>query len=85
MLPVHTCTFVLASNLFAGYEDILDELSEADTFTWGDANHTLISVQRLKATLECIYESVDADSLPKFFELLEELEKDGVHYVDFEN
>ena len=37
-----TCQFVLASDLFKGYYDLYDEFTESSSFTWGDANRTLV-------------------------------------------
>ncbi len=37
-----TCQFVLASDLFRGYEALCEKFAEHSSFTWGDANRTLV-------------------------------------------
>jgi len=41
---IQVCRFVLASDVFKNYRDILDLISELNWFTWGDADKTLVLV-----------------------------------------
>ncbi len=80
---VHTCRFVLASEFLdcalGRWRGMLDTLLEDAPFTWGDADHTLVSIGDLAEFIEGKLPGV---SLPGLRDAVKRL---GDVYVDLEN
>lgn len=88
-MKVHSCKFVLSSELFEGVDDdyweqVSDELGK--TITWGDANRTMIAVEDM---LDVVGESSNQDEdYRRFSDMVRERLinlPDDVHYIDLEN
>lgn len=86
MLEVHTCKFVLASDLFEKHRDFLDLLSELEGFPYDDSSHTLISVKTLSEIIQDLTDEglIEKTYSAKLLESLQEVEKEAA-YIDFEN
>lgn len=80
-LKVHTCEFVLGSDLFRNFPpDVWEQVVESDPdFTWGSNNRSMV-------TVECILNHMDSSGIEypdTFGDLCEEV---GLQmYVDLEN
>lgn len=91
-MNIETAKFVPCSKLFRGLESILNELMENASFTWGDADRTLIHIDR-------IIRDIDSDRLANpdewahplgmereaLIERIRWMKELGVYYVDMEN
>jgi len=87
--PVYERHFILASDVFQGYQQVLELISEAGWFTWGDANRTLILVEDVRRCLENYLDDESDDSevyakLEEFLDSVFSLVPDNM-YIDFEN
>jgi len=87
--PVYECHFILASDVFQGYQQVLELISEAGWFTWGDANRTLILAEDVRRCLENYLDDEPDDSevyakLEEFLDSVFSLVPDNM-YIDFEN
>jgi len=86
-VTLHSCQFVLASEIFQDFEDVFEFLTEQGWLVIGNADRTMISIPRLCSLLEwndryAEYPEVRA-RVVEFRELLRALPADI--YVEFEN
>ena len=85
-VPIQSCKFVLASDLFAGLtEDYWDAVSNSSNISFGDANRSLFTAQRIVDELS---PAAGLFISPDFAELkkrINRLPKKLRTYVDLEN
>lgn len=77
---IHVCCYIPASEFFANFPEVWEELSNSDpNFTWGDNNRSLVTVER-------IVQHLDASHID-YPEAFEEHYKEYVpeDYIDLEN
>ncbi len=80
MVTVHSVDFVLASDLFEGFSDLLDQVAETDPpFTWGTNNRSMVTIRDILRHMD----NVDIEYDDRFCEICENI---GLEiYVDLEN
>ena len=82
-MAINTCQFVLASELFSGFEALWDEVTDsAPDASWGSNNRSLVTTDAIIDHLDACGE-VDEDDLEMLRQRVAEL-GEGL-YVDLEN
>ena len=82
VIPVETCSFVLASDLFKGFPKLWDAMVESNSgFTWGGNNRSMVCASDI---VNCL-QSVDDRHLKAFCKRIDALIEGGDTYVDLEN
>ncbi len=85
MTKIHTCRFVVRSELFAGLESLDDLVFMDCPITFGDANRTMVDLSYL---LGWVFDKVSDEDGPDITELkarLSAAKAENVDYVDLEN
>jgi hypothetical protein len=100
-MNIETAKFVTCSNLFRGLESLQNELMENASFTWGDADRTLIHIDRMIGDIDSA-RFFDPDIIEEhrdkvaaahpldmereaLIERIRWMKELGVYYVDMEN
>jgi len=90
---IQYCSYVAITDLkcfFEGaqFRSLIDDISDNGAITWGDANRSLISVERFKAELNAATDAngpnLQVAHITDLNSYLDELQSKDV-YIDFEN
>ena len=84
-IPVETCSFVKASDLFKGLNDLWEQFIETNpNCTWGDNNRSLVTADLFIDHFDSIGE-YDEEQMAILRERIADLIEGDQTYVDLEN